>query len=109
MEEASQPKPRLRIARHVMAAEHIGRRIVSGELRPGTTLPSSTELARQLSIARPALREALKLLAGKGLVEFDAAPRYGRTFSRCLELSRRRRAQLAIGRFTERRLRARPL
>jgi DNA-binding FadR family transcriptional regulator len=75
LEEASQPKPRLRIARHVMAAEHIGRRIVSGELRPGTTLPNSTELARQLSIARPALREALKLLAGKGLVE--STPRRG--------------------------------
>ena len=58
-----------------MAAEHIGRRIVSGELRPGTTLPNSTELARQLSIARPALREALKLLAGKGLVE--STPRRG--------------------------------
>jgi DNA-binding FadR family transcriptional regulator len=75
LEEASQPKPRLRIARHVMAAEHIGRRIVSGELRPGTTLPNSTELARQLSIARPALREALELLAGKGLVE--STPRRG--------------------------------
>lgn len=73
--EASKPTPRARMARHVVAAENIGRRIVSGELRPGTTLPNSTELARQLSIARPAMREAIKLLAGKGLLE--SAPRRG--------------------------------
>jgi len=48
---------------------------VSGELRPGATLPNSTELARQLSIARPAMREAIKLLAGKGLLE--STPRRG--------------------------------
>jgi DNA-binding FadR family transcriptional regulator len=73
--EASKARPRARTARHVLAAENIGRRIVSGELRPGTTLPNSTELARQLSIARPAMREALKLLAGKGLLE--STPRRG--------------------------------
>jgi len=59
----------------VLAAESIGRRIVSGELQPGTGLPNSTDLARQMRIARPAMREALKLLASKGLVE--SAPRRG--------------------------------
>ena len=48
---------------------------MSGELRPGATLPNSTDLARQLSIARPAMREAIKLLAGKGLLE--STPRRG--------------------------------
>jgi DNA-binding FadR family transcriptional regulator len=63
------------VARHVLAAESIGRRIVSGELKPGTALPNAGDLARQMRIARPAMREALKLLAGKGLVE--SAPRRG--------------------------------
>src|SRR5882757_10065549 len=56
-------------------AERLGRRIVSGELRPGTTLPNSTLLAREMSVSRPAMREAIKLLAGKGLIE--SAPRRG--------------------------------
>jgi len=72
-ERAARTRPR--VARHVLAAENIGRRIVSGELRPGTTLPNSTDLARELRVARPAMREAIKLLAGKGLVE--SAPRRG--------------------------------
>jgi DNA-binding FadR family transcriptional regulator len=59
----------------MVAAENIGRRIVSGELRPGTALPNSTDLAREMRVARPAMREAIKLLAGKGLVE--SAPRRG--------------------------------
>ncbi|SEC99749.1 transcriptional regulator, GntR family [Rhizobiales bacterium GAS191] len=66
---------RPRIARHVLMAEQLGRRIVSGELRPGSTLPNSTLLAREMSISRPAMREAIKLLAGKGLLE--SAPRRG--------------------------------
>jgi len=64
-----------RRARHVLTAERLGRRIVSGELRPGTALPNSTLLAREMSVSRPAMREAIKLLAGKGLL--DSAPRRG--------------------------------
>ena len=37
--------------------------------------PNATEMARLMSVSRPALREALKLLAGKGLVELS--PRRG--------------------------------
>jgi DNA-binding FadR family transcriptional regulator len=73
--EGSPARKRPRAARHVLMAEELGRRIVSGELRPGTTLPNSTSLAREMSMSRPALREALKLLAGKGLIE--SAPRRG--------------------------------
>ena len=36
---------------------------------PGATLPNATELARQMAVSRTALREAIKLFAGKGLVE----------------------------------------
>jgi DNA-binding FadR family transcriptional regulator len=66
---------RQRLARHVQTAERLGRRIVSGELRPGMALPNSTLLAREMSVSRPSMREAIKLLAGKGLLE--SAPRRG--------------------------------
>jgi DNA-binding FadR family transcriptional regulator len=47
----------------------LGRRIVSGELAPGSTLPSEPELVEQFAISRTVVREAMKCLAGKGLVE----------------------------------------
>ena len=65
------------VARHVQAAESLGRRIIGGELEPGAVLPNATQMARLMSVSRPALREALKLLAGKGLVE--SSPRRGTT------------------------------
>lgn len=57
------------------AAEIIGRRIVSGGLPPGTFLPGPDELAAELSISRPCVNEAVKVLAGKGLVA--SRPRRG--------------------------------
>jgi DNA-binding FadR family transcriptional regulator len=66
---------RPKVARHVQAAESLGRRILGGELKPGAVLPNATQMARTMSVSRPALREALKLLAGKGLVE--SSPRRG--------------------------------
>jgi GntR family transcriptional regulator, galactonate operon transcriptional repressor len=61
--------------RPVGAAAILGRRIVSGELIPGTTLPNLDDLAVQFSVSRLSMREAIKLLAGKGLV--SSAPRRG--------------------------------
>lgn len=43
--------------------------IQSGALRPGDVLPSQHELASQLSVSRPVLREAMQGLASLGLVE----------------------------------------
>ena len=43
-------------------------RIVRGALRPGDPLPVETELSAMMGIGRPAVREAIKMLAGKGLV-----------------------------------------
>ncbi|WP_440996508.1 FCD domain-containing protein [Arhodomonas sp. SL1] len=50
-------------------AEQIERRIVEGELRPGDALPAERELARQLSVSRPSLREALLKLEARDLLE----------------------------------------
>jgi DNA-binding FadR family transcriptional regulator len=62
-------------SRPVNAAEVIGRRIVSGDLKPGSVLPNLQDLATEFSVSRLSMREAMKLLAGKGLV--DARPRRG--------------------------------
>jgi DNA-binding FadR family transcriptional regulator len=43
--------------------------VLSGQMRPGETLPSERRLAEVLGVSRPAIREALKRLAGAGLIE----------------------------------------
>jgi len=47
----------------------LGLKIVSGKLSPGELLPTEAELAQRLGISRPSLREGLKALAQKGLIE----------------------------------------
>lgn len=46
----------------------LGRRIVRGELAPGSTLPTEAELCDLYGVSRTTVREALKRLHGKGLV-----------------------------------------
>lgn len=47
----------------------IGLKIVSGELTPGALLPTEAKLAQNFGLSRPSLREGLRALAHKGLVE----------------------------------------
>ncbi len=54
---------------HDRVVEELGRRIVSGNLDAGSVLPREEVLAGQLSVSRTALREAVKVLAAKGLLE----------------------------------------
>jgi DNA-binding FadR family transcriptional regulator len=54
---------------HEHVIREIGRRIVGGELPPGTALPSEATLVEKLGVSRTALREALRVLGAKGLVE----------------------------------------
>jgi GntR family transcriptional repressor for pyruvate dehydrogenase complex len=49
-------------------ASDLEKRILEGSLRAGERLPSERELAEQLGVSRPSLREALQKLASKGLV-----------------------------------------
>jgi GntR family transcriptional repressor for pyruvate dehydrogenase complex len=50
-------------------AEQIEKRILDGELRSGDRLPPERELGEQFHASRTAVREAMKILAQKGLVE----------------------------------------
>jgi DNA-binding FadR family transcriptional regulator len=52
---------------HVM--HELGQRIVSGKVKPGDVLPREETLAESLEVSRTALREALKVLSAKGLIE----------------------------------------
>jgi len=54
---------------HGHVVQELGRRIVGGELRPGDLLPREELLAGQMEVSRTALREAMKVLSAKGLVE----------------------------------------
>jgi DNA-binding FadR family transcriptional regulator len=60
---------------HGRVVEWLGRRIISGELPAGSQLPNEADLASQLNVSRGGVREAVKALAAKGLV--DPRPRLG--------------------------------
>lgn len=50
-------------------AAQIEQRILNGELRSGDRLPTERELAEQFGVSRTAVREAMKSLAQRGLVD----------------------------------------
>lgn len=52
-----------------MVFEQIAADVLSGEMRPGTALPSERRLAEAFGVSRPAVREALKRLSAASLVE----------------------------------------
>lgn len=55
--------------------------ILRGDHEPGSTLPTEPELCRTLGVSRTTLREAMKNLAAKGLV--DVGPRTGTRVRPC--------------------------
>jgi GntR family transcriptional repressor for pyruvate dehydrogenase complex len=62
-----QPVERQTLAKVVM--ERLLEYVQGGSLQPGDALPSQHELARQLSVSRPVLREAMQGLASVGVIE----------------------------------------
>jgi GntR family transcriptional regulator, transcriptional repressor for pyruvate dehydrogenase complex len=74
--------------RKVAAA--IGERILGRRLREGERLPSETELARQFGVNRSTVREALRELESRGLVQRRAG-------SKLMSVSRPQHASVAEG------------
>ena len=60
------PPPRFRLSDAVYA--QLEKMVVEGTLRPGDTLPSERDLAAQLAVSRPSLREALLRLESRQLI-----------------------------------------
>src|SRR6187200_2604436 len=54
---------------HDVVAQGIGLGILEGEFSIGSTLPGDAELMQRFGVSRTSLREALKTLAAKGLIE----------------------------------------
>ena len=63
------PGVRSRRGLHRVVVHHLGLRIVRGELGAGATLPTEADLSTELGVSRTVIREAIKVLAAKGLVE----------------------------------------
>jgi len=59
--------PRSRLYEHI--ASTIEELIISGRLKPGDRLPPERELASNMEVGRGAVRESVKLLADRGLIE----------------------------------------
>ena len=72
---ASQSGSSGRSSLHASVVEQVGRRIVQGEFLPGEALPNADDSSEMLDVSRTVLREAIKVLAGKGLV--DSRPKTG--------------------------------
>jgi GntR family transcriptional repressor for pyruvate dehydrogenase complex len=60
-------KPKERLYQDIV--NQIQQRIIQGELNPGDRLPAERELAEDFEVSRTAVREAIKSLAEKDLVE----------------------------------------
>ena len=52
----------------------IKQEIISGNYPEGTRLPTETEMAAQLNVSRPTVREALRLLEAEGLISTRPGP-----------------------------------
>jgi GntR family transcriptional regulator, galactonate operon transcriptional repressor len=80
-ERAGAPLPGLRDSQssggkvHDSIVRIIGGWVLGGRYLPGDTLPREEDLVEQLSVSRTSIREAIKVLAAKGMVE--SRPRIG--------------------------------
>jgi DNA-binding FadR family transcriptional regulator len=64
---APSPRPAQTASAATTVAEDLGARIVQG-MRPGAQLPSEARMATDFGVSRITIREALKILSGRGLV-----------------------------------------
>jgi DNA-binding FadR family transcriptional regulator len=60
---------------HRGVVDTLARRIMSGRIQPGEGLPNTQDLSAELGVSRSALREAIKVLGAKGMLEVK--PRTG--------------------------------
>lgn len=74
-EAAKRHEGRRSLRLHGTVARDLGIRIVSGQLKPGDMLDGEIEASDRLKVSRTAYREAVRMLAAKGLVE--ARPKVG--------------------------------
>src|SRR5260370_7273974 len=54
---------------HSQVADRIGALIVRGDVLPGNPLPSEVKICEMLDVSRTVVREAIRTLTAKGLVQ----------------------------------------
>ncbi len=62
-------KPTSHRTLHGQIVHELGRQIVAGKYKPGEVLPREELIAKQMDVSRTALRESLRVLGSKGLIE----------------------------------------
>jgi DNA-binding FadR family transcriptional regulator len=70
-----QGRPRTPKTIQAQVVERIGTSIVRGDVVPGEPIPSEMRICETMNVSRTVVREAIRLLSGKGLVQ--ARPRSG--------------------------------
>ena len=65
-----------------IVADRIRKRIISGELEEGSSLPPEGQLLEQFGISRPTLREAFRILEAERLISVTRGSRSGARVSR---------------------------
>lgn len=60
-----------------LIAADLRRRIVTGALAPGQTLPSETSLMAEFGVSRPTLREAFRILEAEAIITVVRGPKGG--------------------------------
>jgi DNA-binding FadR family transcriptional regulator len=70
---AAEPIQRQKLSDQVF--DRLWEMIVSGELAPGDAMPSERALMERFAVGRPAVREALQMLASKGLITISHGER----------------------------------
>ena len=73
MNVVSEPIVRKKLSDEVFS--RLKHMIETGELKAGDEMPSERELMERYGVGRPAIREAMQALAGKGLVEISQGER----------------------------------
>ena len=59
----------LRRSVHSQVADRVGSSIVRGEIGVGETLPPEMQICEMMDVSRTVVREAMRTLTGKGLIE----------------------------------------
>lgn len=60
-----------------VVAANLKEAIIQGRLLPGQTLPNETQLAAQMGVSRPVIREALRYLQAQGLIHISRGTKGG--------------------------------
>ncbi|UWR30911.1 FadR family transcriptional regulator [Sulfitobacter sp. W002] len=75
IKDATSPRRSAQLRPREMVTSTLAQKILSGEFSPGIQLPTEVEMSKEMGVSRTALRESVRMLAGKGLIE--SRPRIG--------------------------------